>query len=189
MTGWGLDLMSRAIEHHGRKVAPDVVVLTVYPDDFRRLLPYYAGVGFAYPKFDLVGAELVSVPFPSPKFWERLRLMQLVYQTGWQRARNRYDLNKALLDRYLLSAKAIGFKPVVAFFPGQGDTDEDRERRGFLAAWTAANGVPYADLTDAIHGAGVDKVSIQDNWHWNPLGHKIAARELHALVRRQLDRS
>jgi len=47
MTGWGLDLMIRAIERFGKKADPDVVVLAVYTDDFRRLLPYYAGVGYA----------------------------------------------------------------------------------------------------------------------------------------------
>ena len=66
MTGWGLDLMIRAIEHHGRKADPDVVVLAVYTDDFRRLVPYYAGVGYAYPKFEFSESELTSVPFPIP---------------------------------------------------------------------------------------------------------------------------
>jgi hypothetical protein len=186
MTGWGLDLMIRAIEHYHSKAAPDVVILAIYTDDFRRLLPYYAGVGFPYAKFDLDGGELKSVPFPFPRFWERPRLVQWLYQTRWQRARNRFDLNEALLDRYLKDAAAFGFKPVVAFFPGLGDTEEDRQRRGFLAGWTAAHGVPYADLTDALHGAGVDKVYIRDNWHWNPLGHKIAAQQLYDLLHRTL---
>lgn len=189
MTGWGVDLMVRAIEHHGPKAAPDVVVLAVYTDDLRRILPYYAGVGFPYPKFELAGADLVTVPFPAPAAWERLRLVQLVYQTRWQRDRNRYDIHTALLERYLRNAESAGFKPAVAFFPGRADTEEDRQRRGFLAEWTHRHGMPYADLTDAIHGAGVDKVYIQDNWHWNPMGHTIAARELRNLVRECLDRS
>ena len=29
-----------------------------------RLLPYYAGVGFAYPKFELAGSRMTSAPFP-----------------------------------------------------------------------------------------------------------------------------
>ena len=66
---------------------------------------------------------------------------------------------------------------------------ELEERRGFLAEWTARHNVPYADLTHAIHGAGVDKVYIQDNWHWNPAGHTIAARELQTLVHERLGRS
>jgi len=189
MTGWGVDLMVRAIEHHGRKANPDVVVLAVYTDDFRRLLPYYAGVGFPYPKFELAGEDVVSVPFPVPAPWERLRLVQLVYQARWQRDRNQYALHSSLLGRYLQQAELIGFQPVVAFFPGLGDTAEDRQRRSFLAEWAARHKVPFRDLTDAIHGGGVAKVYIQDNWHWNPVGHRIAARELQGLIRERLGRS
>jgi hypothetical protein len=49
--------------------------------------------------------------------------------------------------------------------------------------------VPYADLTEAIHGAGVNNVYIKDNWHWNPLGHRIAATELHKVLRRILSKA
>jgi hypothetical protein len=184
MTGWGLDLMVRAIERYGRKANPDIVVLAVYTDDFRRLLPYYAGVGFAYPKFELVGGELISVPFPYPRFWERLRLVQGIYQSRWQLHRNRYDLNQALLNRYLEDASEIGFDPVVVFFPGRADTEEDKTRRQFLARWTSSRGVPFADLTDPMQRAGADQVFIEDNWHWNALGHRVAAIELHNLLRR-----
>ena len=187
MPGWGLDLMIRAIEQYGRKADPRIVVLSVYTDSFRRLLPYYAGVGYAYPKFELKGSELTTVPFPYPRFWERLRLVQLVYQTRWQRERNRYDLHRALLDRYLQIAREMGFMPVVVFFPGKSDTAEDQERRGFLRAWAVSHGVQYGDLTSAIHAAGIEEVYIRDNWHWNPLGHRIAAIELGNLLRRELD--
>jgi hypothetical protein len=189
MTGWGVDLMIRAIERFGRKADPDVVVLAVYTDDFRRVLPYYAGVGFAYPKFELVDSRMVSVPFPYPRLWERLRLVQWFYQTRWQKERNRYDLNGALLDRFLDQTDLLGFKPVVTFFPGLGDNDEDKARRGFLAKWTSTNGVPYVDLTTAIHTAGVNSVYIRDNWHWNAHGHRIAAEELSKLLRRELNDS
>mgnify|MGYP000449589533 CR=1 FL=1 len=120
---------------------------------------------------------------------ERVTEQLEALEPRWQQNRNRYDLHTALLDRYLEHAAALSFRPTVAFLPGLGDTEEDRQRRAFLAEWAAANGVPFADLTETMHGAGVDKVYIQDNWHWNPLGHRIAARELHGLVRRRLDQS
>jgi hypothetical protein len=183
MTGWGLDLMIRALERHGAKADPAVVVLAVYTDDFRRLLPYYAGMGFPLPKFELGESGLESVPFPHPRFWERLRLVQGIYQTRWERNRNRYDLNEALLDRFLEQSGELGFDPVVVFFPGRGDTAEDVERRTFLARWAAAHDVPFSDLTQPIHGAGVDQTYIHDNWHWNPAGHRIAALEVHKLLR------
>jgi hypothetical protein len=188
MTGWGLDLMIRAIERHAPKARPDVVLLAVYTDDFRRVLPYYAGVGFGYDKFELEGGELTTVPFPYPRPWERLRLVQWAYQEGWQRARNRYDLNEALLDRYLRNAQDLGYEPAVTFLPGLGDNDEDRERRGFLASWAARHRVPFVDLTEPIHAAGVDRVYIEDNWHWNPLGHEIAAAHLRDFLDREADR-
>lgn len=188
MTGWGLDLMVRAIERYGRKADPDIVVLAVYTDDFRRLLPYYAGVGFAYPKFELVGGELISVPFPYPRLWERLRLVQWAYQSKWQQDRNRYDLNQALLDRYLEDASEIGFTPAVVFFPGRADTEEDQTRRRFLATWASSRDVPFADLTASMQRGGGDKVFIEDNWHWNGLGHRVAAGELRSLLRRQVKR-
>lgn len=184
MTGWGLDLMVRAIEQYGAKAKPDVLILAVYTDDFRRLLPYYAGAGYAYPKFELRGSELVTTPFPYPRFWERLRLVQLLYQAKWRLNRDRYDLNEALLNRYLKDSEGMGSKPVVAFFPGTDDNKEDQERRAFLRNWTTRNNVPYVDLTEPIHSAGVQKVYITDNWHWNPSGHRIAAEQLRNVIAR-----
>ena len=66
MTGWGLDLMVRAYERISRRVTPDVVVLAFYTDDFRRLRPLYSGMGYPFPKFELVDGALVTVPFPDP---------------------------------------------------------------------------------------------------------------------------
>jgi hypothetical protein len=91
-------------------------------------------------------------------------------------------LNEALLERYLKNAGELRFKPVVAFLPGTGDNDEDRERRGFLRTWTARRRVAYLDLTEPIHGAGIDKVFIAGNWHWNPAGHRLAAEQLAAVI-------
>jgi hypothetical protein len=179
MTGWGVDLMIRALEYIGQKADPDVVVLAVYTDDFRRLRPTYAGVGYAYPKFDLVGDQLTTVPFPYPTAWERLRIVQAWHnEVTWRWDLNRYALNRALLNRFLHRARTRPFRPVVAFLPGREDTPVDQERREFLRRWSAAHDVPYLDLTAAIHGAGVQNVYIRDNWHWNAAGHQIAAEQL-----------
>jgi hypothetical protein len=179
-----VDLMVRAIEHLGPKTHPDVVVLAIYTDDFRRLLPNYAGLGYPLPKFELGASGLVTVPFPYPRSWERLRVVQAVYDRAWRWHRNRYDLNEALLERFLTAGATLRFQPVVVFLPGKGDTEEDRERREFLRRWTAARDVPYRDLTTAIHGAGVDNVFIAGNWHWNPAGHQLAADELRPMLAR-----
>jgi hypothetical protein len=185
MTGWGLDLMIRALEHLGRKADPDVVVLLVYTDDFRRLHPYYAGVGYASPKFELVGTHLTSHPYVYPKWWERLRIVQAVYQTGWQRDRDQLELNAALLARFDTLAKTMGFTPVIVYVPGTMETDGDRARRAFLTKWVVGQHIRFLDLTPAIYGAGVANTFIKDNWHWSPLGHRIAAQELWRVLSQQ----
>lgn len=182
MTGWGIDLMVRAIDEYAAKADPDIVVLAICTDDFRRVLPYYAGVGFGYDKFELQGGKLVTAPFPHPRAWERLRVVQFLSQRAWNRNRNRYELNEALLNRYLEIAGTIGFKATVVFFPGMGNNAEDRERRGFLEGWAARQKVPYLDITAAIHGAGLE-VYIRDNSHWNRRGHQIAAEQLHGFLK------
>jgi hypothetical protein len=186
MTGWGIDLMVRAVEQLGRKADPDIVVLAVYTDDFRRLLPNYAGAGFGYQKFELRGGELFSVPFPYPRSWQRLRLAQFMYHTAWNtkrnRNRNRYELNEALLDRFLKNSKTMGFQPAVVFFPGRDDNEEDKERRDFLKVWTGRNSVTYHDLTSAMHAPRNQSIYIADNAHWNPAGHLIAAEELRVVL-------
>ena len=188
MTGWGLDLMVRALEHLGPKANPDVVVLAVYTDDFRRLHPYYAGVGYAFPKFDLVGSELTSGPYRYPRAWERLRIVQAIYQTRWQRDRDRLQLNAALLDRFQGLAHSMVFRPVIAYLPGTVESEGDRGRRIFLESWVTAHGIPYLDLTRPIYDAGVERTFIRNNWHWSPLGHRIAAMELHRLLHREMAR-
>jgi len=182
MTGWGVDLMIRALDHVGLDLDPDVVVLAIYTDDFRRVVPYFAGMGFDYPKFRLVDGVLVDEPYPYPALWERLRIVQAVYQAWWTRHRNRFDLNGALLDRYATLAREHDFTPVVAFIPGRSDTAEDKQRRGFLSSWAAQAGAPFLDLSDPIHDAGSENVFIENNWHLNPEGHRIAGTRMREFI-------
>lgn len=188
MTGWGIDLMVRALETFGPKAKPDVVVLSVYTDDFRRVLPLYAGNGFKIPKYELVDGRLVSVPYDFPSGWRRLHLAHAAYEIYWNRIadRNRYPLNEALLDHFALLTKQLDAKPMVIFLPGRGDTQEDRKRRAFLTGWAAAREIPYLDLTEVIHGFGVEKTYIKDNWHWNETGHRIAGKTLAKFLREQV---
>ena len=182
MVGFGLDLMVRSIEHVGLKARPDMVVLAVYTDCFRRLLPYYSGMGYALPKFHLGDSGLVSTAYPHPSRWERMRIAQGFYQNYWSGRRNRYDLNEALLERFLELGREHDFGPVVVFIPGRDDTPEDRERREFLRDWAARTATPHLDLTDPIHGAGVDRIYIENDYHWNERGHRSAALELRPFL-------
>jgi hypothetical protein len=150
------------------------VVLAFYTDDFRRLRPLYAGMGYPFHKFELVDGALVTVPFPDPiPAWRRLRVIQAIEQTYWRFARNRFDLNGALLDRL-----RAGIKPptklAVVFVPGRADTPEDQARRSFLRDWCQRTATPYLDLTETMNAAGVDSLHIRGNYHWNDRGHEVA---------------
>jgi hypothetical protein len=183
MTGWGLDLMVRAYEHISRRVTPDVVVLAFYTDDFRRLRPLYSGMGYPFPKFELVDGALVTVPFPDPlPAWRRLRVVQALEQTYWRFARNRFTLNGALLDRLRGDIKPPT-KLAVVFVPGQGDTPEDQTRRKFLLEWCQRTTTPFLDLTDTMRKAGVDSLHIPENYHWNSRGHEVAGTAIQAFLR------
>ena len=177
MPGWGIDSMIRALEHVLPRLKPDSVIMAVYCDDFRRVHPYYAGMGYATNKYELLDGELVSRPFPVTSGIENLRLWQAGYRLATNNflVNDRFDLNGALLDRFIALSEKYGFDPVILFLPGKTDTPIHKRERAFLNSWTAERSVPYLDLTPIIHGAGVSNTYIRDNWHWNPQGHRIAA--------------
>lgn len=183
MTGWGLDLMVRAFERISQRVRPNLVVLAFYTDDFRRLGPFYAGQGYPFPKFELVDAKLVSVPFPDPlPLWRRLRVLQAVEQSYWRLARNQFALNEALLNR-LRQATDRGTGLAVVFVPGRGDTAEDKARREFLGDWAARTRTPFLDLTETMHRAGFDRIHIPNNAHWNEHGHALAGTAIRDFLK------
>jgi GDSL-like Lipase/Acylhydrolase family len=177
MTGYGPDLMLMALEKVGLLLNPDVVVFSMYTDDFRRVHPYYAGMGFRIPRFNLENGRLVSVPYPQLDGWERMHIIQAMYHLYFK-SRTEWKLNRAILDRFLELAELHSFTPVIIFLPGTGDTGTDKRRRLWLREFADGNGTPFLDLSDAIHKAGVREVFISNNWHLNPYGHRIIALEL-----------
>ena len=181
MTGWGLDSMVRAYERIAARVRPKVVLLDFYTDDFRRLRPYYSGMGYPSLKFELDGENLIDVPFPEPPtLWRQLRIVQAVEQTYWRFRRDRLELNAALLQR-LRKDTAPDVTLAVAFLPGTGDTDVDKTRRAFLNDWCRDNHVPFVDLTEPILRLGAPGF-IPGNPHWNERGHEVAGRALHQFL-------
>ena len=183
MTGWGVDLMLRAFEHVSRRVQPNVVILGFYTDDFRRLNPFNVGVGYAYPKFELRGGTLRSVPFPTLPAWRRLRVVQAVEQSYWRLVSDQFDLHAALLDRLNRGVREHGGDLVIVFLPGRFDRDHDRQRRGWLRAWCAQADVPFADLTETLLSVGRDVTHIRGNEHWNDRGHQVAGEAIRKFLR------
>jgi hypothetical protein len=177
MVGYGPDLMLRALEVIGLKLKPAIVVLCIYTDDFRRVRPEYAGMGFLIPRFKLEAGHLVSVPYPTPNLWNRLDLSVAVNRVLWNYTDREWDLNRAILDRFEQLADQQPFQKAILFLPGKGDTPADQKRRSWLRHYANSRATPFLDLSDAIHKMG-KQAFIEGNPHLNPAGNLLVAQEL-----------
>jgi hypothetical protein len=189
MTGYGPDLMLRSLEQVGVPLKPKVVILTFYTDDFRRVRPENAGVGFEIPRFQLRSGRLVDMAYPHPGFWTTWRTIAAVREVVWRVSRAEWKLNAAILDRYREDAARTPFTFVILFLPGIADTPNDDERRMWLRAYAQRTGTAFLDLTDAIHDPQAPPPFIPNNAHLNPQGHIIVAREIRRLLRPIMDAS
>lgn len=189
MTGYGLDLMLRALEHVGLPTRPSHVLVAVYTDDFRRIRPRYAGVGFEIPRFELVDGALVTRPYPPRPWYENIHLAQALfratrrgpYRPKEARPAEERALNQAILERIVAVSRAGGAGVSIIFLPGKIDSPMDKERRQWLRGFAEDHGTHFADLTDPIHQAG-KAAFITRNWHYNPYGHEIVARHVAKLL-------
>ncbi len=186
MTGYGPGLMLRALEKVGLHPVPDIVIFTMYTDDFRRVQPFYAGVGFKIPRFKLKNGKLVSVPYPKRNIWNRCYLYLTCLDLFWKKTNIVYDLNSAILDRFLELARTHHFQPVIIFLPGWSDTPTDKKRRTWLQQYARMHQVPYLDVSEPIHRHKWDEVFIKNNWHFNPMGHHIVAEQLHRFLKNEI---
>ena len=185
MTGFGPDLMLRALEQVGLAVKPDAVVLVMYTDDFRRVHPLYAGVGFPILRYVLRSGKLTSIPYPELAAWQRLHLSVLLRRAIWRFSSAETDLNAAILDRFLRHATDHRFVPAIVFLPGTEDNPGDKRRRSWLRDYSVRTRTPFLDLTDPIHGAA-DPMFIRGNFHLNPAGHKMIAQSLRPFLNRHI---
>ncbi len=182
MIAYGPDLMLRALEAVGLDPPPAVVVLAMFSHDMYRVAPEMAGAGFPIPRFALEDGRLVTVPYPEGTFWRRLRVVQAARYAWWRYGNAAYPLNEAILDRFRTLAAEHRFAPVLLFLPARADGVDDRRRRRWLGAWAAAHGVPFADLTEPLHAAGVARVYLDADPHWNARGHALVAELVHPLI-------
>ena len=184
MPGYGADLMVLALETVGVPLRPDVVVLSLYTDDFRRVRPEYAGAGFALPRFELRAGQLVSIPYPPQTLWSRSSTVAALRDVQWRFSRAQWDLNGAILDRFRADAARFEFTPVTMFVPGTWDTPIDQERRTWLRQHSERAGVAFLDLTEAILKRSADPMFIADNPHFSPAGHAVVAQELERFLQK-----
>jgi GDSL-like Lipase/Acylhydrolase family len=178
MTGFGPDLMLRALEQVGLQLHPDIVVLTMYTDDFRRVRPEYAGAGFEIPRYVVQEKQLVSVDYPRAGVWTRWHTVSAAREALWRTSGTEWILNAAILDRVREHAGRSGFDLVLMFLPGTSDTPKDRERRSWLRAYAERTGTRYLDLTDTLLAGERQPLFIRDNWHLNARGHEVVGRTL-----------
>jgi hypothetical protein len=182
MTGFGPDLMVRALETVGLDPKPDVVVLGMFSHDVYRVAPEAQGVGFPIPRFELRDGLLVTVPYPEPPPWRRLRLVQGLRYAYWRYTSATFPLTAAILERFVARAERDGFVPGIAFLPGVTEGFDDRRRRAFLQDWAEARGAPFIDLTEPLAAAGGARLYIAGDGHWNPDGHRAVADLVHRFI-------
>jgi hypothetical protein len=187
MSGYGPDLMLRALEHVGLRVSPDVVVLCLYTDDLRRVHPFYAGAGFPIPKYRLEAGRLITVQYPSPSVMDALRLVGVARQAQWRLTDGETKLNQAILDRFVDLSVERGFTLAMVFLPDTSDDGVDRRRRTWLSRYASGRRVRFLDLTDAIVGASAE-LFIPGNPHWNSRGHQVAASRIREFLTPVLSR-
>lgn len=185
MIGFGPDLMLRALEAVGLDPPPAAVVLAMFTDDFRRVVPPYQGAGFALPRYVRAGDGLATVPYPAPRLWDRSRILQGVNYLRWRYTPATFALNGAILERFLGLGRERRFAPGLLFLPGPHDRWDDRMRRRWLAEFAAQHGVPFLDLTDAMLAAAARTYLPADS-HWSAEGHRVAAHALRPFLTRLL---
>lgn len=186
MTGFGPDLMLRAFEHVGLGLKPDVVVICMYTDDFRRVRPFYAGVGYDIPRFKLEHGQLVSFPYPRPRVWHSLHMTEGMQRAYWKYSSAESDLNAAILDRFLELGHVHGIEPGIVFLPNRVDLSQDKQHRAWLRQYSEDRTVPFLDLTDTLLSGGANKVFIRNDWHLNPDGNRIVATSLRSFLAEQV---
>jgi len=185
MIGYGPDLMLRALEAVGLDPPPAAVVMAVYADDPRRLAPLYAGVGFPIPRWVVRDGRLDTIPYPRPRPWERLRLVQGLAYARWRYTTTARPVMQAILERWKTLAGERGFLPALVFVPRARDGFDDRRWRRWLAAWAAAERVAYLDLTETLQARGPEAYLPADT-HWSAAGHAVVADALRPFLARLL---
>lgn len=193
MTGWGPDLMLMALESVVEPASPDVVIFTLFFDDFRRVRKRYAGMGFPTPRFELRDDRLVRVPYPRPRPWERLHLYHgaLTALSGPTRPYSaptptEWLVNERILDRFLELSRRQDFIPVLVYLAGPWTGGWQQQRSAWVLDYAETHGVLAIDLTEPIQSADPDQVYLPENRHYSPGGHRLVAVELHRFLAQNL---
>ena len=206
---YGVDQMRLVVEREALPLRPDLIVVAVIADDFRRALRAVANVGHRKPRYvlDPRGTpRLTGVPVPppaAPGSWQRedeppeggpfllWRAGQLLERVrvglgGGERARLRWRLGEALLRDAQRLAAAQGVPLVVALLPMQKHLEgrEGDPVRPLLLELEP--GLPVCDVYPAFEAAP-DRASlfIPQDGHPSPAGQALQAEALAGFLRRR----
>lgn len=187
--GYGPDLMLLALQAMLPVAKPDVVLVVLFYDDFRRVRPRYSGMGYPNPRFRLRDGKLEEVGFPKPKLWERTHLYTALL-LGLYGKVNPYarltaaewELNEAIQDSLITLAEAYEFTPVYVYLSGPWTDRAQTRRRAWVKGMAARRGAAFIDLTEPIQSADTALVYLPANTHYGPEGHRIVADSLHAFL-------
>ncbi len=185
MMGFGTDLMLRTLETVGLKCHPQIVLFCIWTDDLRRVRTRFDGLGFRIPRYELESGRLVSVPYPEPRWWDRLSIAEAIRKVYWNYTDTELRINAAILDRFAALARHHRFAPGLVFLPGASDSPNDKGRRFWLRQYAERNTVALLDLTEVMVREGRAAL-IEGDVHWNPHGHAIAAAEIHGFLREKV---
>jgi len=106
----------------------------------------------------------------------------VLHKIYWKVSRMEYKLMEAILLRFIELSNLHHFVPAIIFIPGTSDTVPDKERRQWLGLFAQEKAIPFLDLSAPIHEVSRNEAFIPKNYHFNPHGHEIVARELHRFL-------
>lgn len=193
--GYGVDQIWLATRHDAIPLDPDLVVVTLYPDDFERSFnAFRPAEGFTKPSFRLSDAGLVEREVGDCEsritriLAENSRLYALYRRISIRLARSFgigswFELNAALLDEIRADCARAGVPVVFVHIP--------------YFSWR-----PFPALKDYMERANARFIDLYDefgnDWasyyfpndgHLNPDGHRRLAELLSPLLRDELERS
>ena len=195
VNGYGIDQAVLMWEHHGRHLAPCLVVLTYYVDDFFRNglhvregpKPRFVEVPSSR-QFELLGPQqsLLKASDDAAREASRLRLAQLT-ALAWERLRHRFGLldegtlqplartSRFLLERLQRSVDASGSRLVVMFIGHARDgAHEHRWIEADVMRTCSELGIDCLNMARDMTGPD-RRDHYLPNAHWSAQGHRLAA--------------
>ena len=182
MNGFGTDLMLMAYEDVALDVPVDAVVLCYFVGGFSRVWPYFAGYGYALPRYVLEDGALKRIAYPRRTPLDALQVTWWVRQIHAERTQAERRMHEALLDRMRAHAQEREFELILAYLPGKWpEKPVDAANRAWVHEVAARHALRLVDLDDALRSPPTEAVYLPDDIHWNPAGHRIVAGALAAL--------